>query len=159
MCTPQYVKIRKVYVSIAWCMGRLDLKVSKLEFYMTLNSTFLKTSSVLGLVIALSQPAYAMRCVEFIEMDEAGQMEALEAMGGRENARDEAVGADEGAGTDASSDTVELGDPDDENGGRAAARAAAVGSDEELMVVLREECENNPEMDMADLFRDEDESK
>lgn len=126
---------------------------------MTLNSTFLKTSSVLGLVVALSQPAYAMQCAEFNEMDEAGQMEALETMGGRENIRDEAVGADEGADTDSSSATGELGDPDDDNGGRAAARAAATGSDEELMVVLREECANNPEMDMAGMFRDEDESK
>ncbi|QFT80740.1 hypothetical protein FIU89_08980 [Roseovarius sp. THAF27] len=126
---------------------------------MTLNSTFLKTSSVLGLVVALSQPAYAMRCAEFNEMDEAGQMEALETMGGRENIREEAVGADEGADTDSSSATAELGDPDADNGGRAAARAAATGSDEELMVVLREECASNPEMDMAGMFRDEDESK
>ena len=126
---------------------------------MTLNRTFLKTSSVLGLVVALSQPAYAMQCAEFSEMDEAGQMEALETMGGRENIRDEAVGADEGADTDSSSATTELGDPDADNGGRAAARAAATGSDEELMVVLREECAANPDMDMAGMFRDEDESK
>lgn len=126
---------------------------------MTLSNTFLKTTSVLGLFIALSQPAYAVTCAEFSEMDDAGQMEAFETMGGRENIRDEAVGADEGADTDASSATDELGDPDDDIGGRAAARAAATGSDEELMVVLKEECENNPEMDMADMFRDEDELK
>ena len=52
-----------------------------------------------------------------------------------------------------------LGDPDDDIGGRAAARAAATGSDEELMVVLKEECEANPDMDMAGMFQDEDEAK
>ena len=41
----------------------------------------------------------------------------------------------------------------------AAARAAATGSDEELMTVLMEECEANPDMDMATMFQDEDEAK
>ncbi|QFT92823.1 hypothetical protein FIU86_08200 [Roseovarius sp. THAF9] len=126
---------------------------------MTFSKTFLKSTSVLGLVVALSTPAYAMTCAEFNEMDSAGQMDAFDGMGGREMLRDEAVGADESADTDAASATNELGDPDDDIGGRAAARAAATGSDEELIVVLKEECESNPDMDMASLFRDEDESK
>ncbi|MGK7652779.1 hypothetical protein ACSQ76_10295 [Roseovarius sp. B08] len=126
---------------------------------MTFNKTLLKSTSVLGLVVALSQPAYAVTCAEYNEMDSAGQMEAFEGFGGREMLRDEAVGADENAETDAASATNELGDPDDDVGGRAAARAMATGSDEELMVVLMEECEANPEMDMADMFQDEDEAK
>jgi len=126
---------------------------------MTLSKTFLKSTSVLGLVVALSQPAFAMTCVEYNKMDEAGQMEAFEGMGGREKLRDEAVGADEDAQADAASGTNELGDPDDDIGGRAAARAKATGSDEELMVVLREECEANPDMDLTSMFRDEDEAK
>ena len=123
------------------------------------SKTILKSTSILGLVFALSTPAYAMTCAEYNEMDEAGQMEAFEGMGGREMLRDEAVGADEGAETDAASATNELGDPDDDIGGRAAARAAATGSDEELMVVLKEECDANPDMDMAGMFQDEDEAK
>jgi len=97
---------------------------------MTLGKTFLKSTSVLGLVVALSQPAFAMTCVEYNKMDEAGQMEAFEGMGGREMLRDEAVGADEDAQADAASETNALGDPDDDLGGRAAARAKATGSDE-----------------------------
>ncbi|MFN3210507.1 MAG: hypothetical protein ACE369_16190 [Roseovarius sp.] len=126
---------------------------------MTFSKTLIKSTSVLGLFALLSQPALAMTCAEYSEMDEAGQMEAFETMGGRENLREEAVGADEGADTDASSASNELGDPDDDIGGRAAARAAATGSDEELMVVLMEECEGNPEMDMADMFQSEEEAK
>ncbi|KRS10488.1 hypothetical protein XM53_20995 [Roseovarius atlanticus] len=126
---------------------------------MTFGKTFLKSTSVLGLVVALSTPAYAMTCAEYSAMDSAGQTEAFEGMGGREMLRDEAVGADENADTDAASATNELGDPDDDVGGRAAARAAATGSDEELMTVLMEECEANPDMDMATMFQDEDEAK
>lgn len=121
---------------------------------MPFSKNFLKSASILGLLITVSQPAFAMTCKEFNELDEAGQKEALETMGGRENLREKARGADEGEKTYTTAETKELGDPDDDLGGRAAARAAATGSDEELLVVLREECEANPEMSLDVMFKD-----
>ncbi len=119
---------------------------------MTRNSIFLKTTSILGLVVAMAQPAMAMTCAEYNDMDEAAQMDAVTSMGGREKLREHARGADEGEQTQTTSATKEIGDPGDDNGGRAAARAAATGSDEELMVVFKEECENNPDMMFDDMF-------
>lgn len=121
---------------------------------MTGNKTLLKSTSVLGLVFALAQPASAMTCVEYNQLDAGAQKEAFETMGGRENLREEAVGADEGEKAEELSETNELGDPDAQNGGRAAARAAATGSDEELMVVLKEECSTYPDMSFDAMFKE-----
>ncbi|MEL7256279.1 MAG: hypothetical protein AAFN80_00340 [Pseudomonadota bacterium] len=119
---------------------------------MLFGKTYLKSASILGFLIAFSQPAFAMTCKEFSEMDESAQKEAFEVMGGRENLREEASGADEDEKTYTTGETNELGDPDSDVGGRAAARAAATGSDEDLMVVLKEECDANPEMNFDAMF-------
>lgn len=114
----------------------------------------LKSTCALGVLAFLAQPALAMTCAEYSQLDEAAQQEAFETRGGRENLREAATGSDEGEKTTDANTDGELGDPDDDIGGRAAARAAATGSDEEIMVVLKEECEANPDMQFDDIFED-----
>ena len=120
---------------------------------MTSKSFFLKSVSVLGLAGVLSQPALAMTCVEFSELDEETQMQMLEEMdaemGGREAARDEGRGADEGVDTDASFE-VSTEDKADAEGGQEAQHEAGRGA--ELIATVKQGCEENPESDVESLI-------
>lgn len=116
---------------------------------MRLANRFIKPLAAIGTVTALAQPAMAMTCVEFSDLDMTEQQKVIDSMGGREQAREEARGDDPPVEPEG---TVEIDpvDKDDTLAGREAAREAGRGA--EVIVRVLNDCVKEPDGNLDDII-------
>ncbi len=108
----------------------------------------LTTTAILGVAAAFAQPAAAMTCEEFMELEEVEQVEAIEEMGGRAARMEEARGDDEMADSD---DIEAEMEEDHVEGGRADKMEEVRGDDPDVAQIIKA-CEENPEADVMDIL-------
>jgi hypothetical protein len=108
----------------------------------------LTTTAILGVAAAFAQPAAAMTCEEFMELEEVEQVEVIEEMGGRGEMRDEARGDDEMA--DADDIEAEM-EEEHVEGGREEQREEGRGDDPDMAQIIKA-CEEDPEADLENVM-------